>query len=480
MLNSSGTRPLRTGALATIALLAATSPAGAASPADAIGMLNAQRATHAIPAGIVEVPAWSQACALHNAYQIANGGGLTHDEVPSRPGYTPQGAWAGQNSVLSQGRSWDRGNPWEHAPIHLHQLLHPRLVAMGVADAGGYVCATTHPGNSRPPAAAPTVYTYPGPGAAFRTRETADEDPYTPGEMIGIPRRTETGPYLYAMIDGPWSTFARARITQASLSGPEGPVAIRTVDNHTPGLEGYLPTGGELIPLRPLRARQTYTAALSATVTSADSQTPTPVAHQWSFTTLGLEPNVRIDAAVETRRGVRVSYNADTPAAAQVGLYSPSGSLGASAAVAKGQTAVMAVAPGRWTACYKVELAGDYDETQGCIDRRLDVLGNPNLRVNMPRRRGRVLSFALSGDPVLEGREVRVTITRVTRRGGGTRGAGQAQRSTVVFRRPTRVRVALPPRGRGVRVEVRVASFVIGDGRYASAQARRTYFRARR
>ena len=43
------------------------------------------------------------------------------------------------------------------------------------------------------------------------------------------------------------------RLTHATLAGPHGPVAVRTVDDETPGLTGYLPPGGIVIPVRPLR-----------------------------------------------------------------------------------------------------------------------------------------------------------------------------------------------------------------------------------
>ena len=121
--------------------------AGALTSAESIAKLNQQRAANGIPAGIVERPDWSDACRKHDAYTKAHG--LTHDEDSSQPDYTPEGAWAGQNAVLSTSNGWGPTSvesTWEHAPIHLMQILGPALSEMGTW--GG--CATTWPGYNRP------------------------------------------------------------------------------------------------------------------------------------------------------------------------------------------------------------------------------------------------------------------------------------------------------------------------------------------
>ena len=246
--------------------------------AAAVAKLNAQRAAHGIPAGIAHAPEWSGWCDLHNGYMAQNG--IGHEEDESKPGYTEDGDKAGRKSVLAGGIGWGAANPWETAPIHLHQLLAPRLDAMGVADSHGYVCATTLLSRNRPAPAATTVYTYPGNGTVHRASEVAAEGPYTPGELVGIPAGTRTGPYLYVSVDGPnFDPFTSASIASASLTGPSGPVALKTVDNLTPGLEGYLPPGGELIPVSPLATNASYRASVDLVVGEL------PVHHEWTFAT---------------------------------------------------------------------------------------------------------------------------------------------------------------------------------------------------
>jgi hypothetical protein len=261
-------------------------PASAATPAEAIARLNAQRAANGIPAGIVENAALSQGCAHHNDYIRANGGQLTHQEDPSRPGYTDDGAYAGLHSVLASGGSWNGANPWESAPIHLSQLLAPRLDVTGVDDSGGLTCAQTLASRNRPAPAAPVTYTYPGNGTTIYASEIAFESPTTPGALVGIPEGASTGPYLYVLFDGPWSEFADAHLTAAALRGPGGPVVLKVVDNSTPGLEGYLPPGGMLIPRVPLLADTSYTASVTGTVTDRNGgATFGPVSYRWTFRT---------------------------------------------------------------------------------------------------------------------------------------------------------------------------------------------------
>jgi hypothetical protein len=217
--------------------------------------------------------------------------GLTHVEDPSNSNYTPGGAFAAMNAVLSQNAYWDHGDPYESAPIHLDQLLAPRLQSIGTADAEGYSCTTTFPGWTRPDPAALTVYTYPGNGAQIYTSETANEFPSTPGSLVGIPAGATTGPYLIVLVDAPGQQPEdnAATLGKATLTGPSGPVQVKTVDGHAQipslgALAGYLSPGGFIIPVSPLAAATLYSAHVQVTF---GGQT---VSHDWSFTTPGTPP----------------------------------------------------------------------------------------------------------------------------------------------------------------------------------------------
>jgi hypothetical protein len=273
-------------AVVAAALLVAPATASAdASPAQAIAALNAQRSANGIPAGIVEDTQRSTDCANHNAYEQQNDG-LQHGEDKGKPGYTDGGNEASLNAVLAQGSSWgDGSNPWETAPIHLMQLLSPRLKSSGVADAGGWVCMTTWLGiddNNGP--AANVVYTYPGDGATnWRGGEVASESPFTPGDKVGLPQPTRTGPYIYALLDGPGNLFnlrSEAHLTSATLTGPNGAVGLKTLDSTDSELGPYMVPGAYIIPAAPL-ATGKYTGSVTFTVGGV------PVTKTWSFTVGG-------------------------------------------------------------------------------------------------------------------------------------------------------------------------------------------------
>jgi hypothetical protein len=253
--------------------------AAAATPSSVIAKLNAQRQANGLPAQVVENRTWSKACALHDAY-LRRTHDFSHLETKGKPGYTPQGLWAAQNSVLSIGRTWASGNPWENAPVHLLQTLTPLLRSTGIDDGKGFSCAITWPGYRFGPKNA--LYSYPGDGTVgWRTAETAREGPYTAGEGVGIPQGTKTGLIMLVMADGPWAQRAKMRITSAKLVGPHGPVEVRSADNGTPKVGPYLPAGGVVIPVRPLEPNATYKASVKMKGRGAT------LTRVWSFKTAG-------------------------------------------------------------------------------------------------------------------------------------------------------------------------------------------------
>jgi hypothetical protein len=276
--------------LALLMLLPAATARGATAQ-EAIAMLNAQREANGIPGGITENADWSQGCANHLEYLRRNPDEWNsgpHDEQPGHDGFTDSGQSAARSSVLSPngGFSQAGGNPWESAPIHLMQLLAPALSVTGYADSPG-ACMSTFRGYQRPGPDPPVVYTYPGNGSAIYPEMTAFESPFTPGEHVGIPAGTATGPYLYVLIHGAGNTDGR--LTAATLTGPDGAVEVRMVDNKTSTDKGnlgqYLPSGGIVIPVKPLKTGSSYSATASFTTDGGAA-----LEHSWNFTTSGPAP----------------------------------------------------------------------------------------------------------------------------------------------------------------------------------------------
>jgi hypothetical protein len=110
------------------------SPVRAVTGPAAVAQLNLQRDANGLPGDLVERPDWTAACAQHNEYMRLNNV-VEHSETPGNPGYSTEGAWAAGSANLGGG-SWaaDR-NPWDNAPIHLMQLLSPKLAQLGASDA---------------------------------------------------------------------------------------------------------------------------------------------------------------------------------------------------------------------------------------------------------------------------------------------------------------------------------------------------------
>jgi hypothetical protein len=315
---------IRTDIAVATAVLALTSalglllagPAGAISASQVIAQLNGERAMNGIPAGITEDKAASSACAAHNRYEHLNHA-LTHEEVPGKPGYSKAGAAAGRTADIASGSTWTtRSNPFQSAPLHLADLLNPNLESIGFNSSYGFTCVTVlQPlaGFRLNPPAKPIGYTYPGNGRSnWPVSERAGEGPFTPGDELGLPQPTTTGPYLMAFFAGPWAPIpgaAQVYVRSASLGSRHGKVKIkiadasvkvRVVSGRAPSLGLFLGSCAMLIPVKPLSKSTTYTAQITGYVkaTSLGIQGPLtgnklgiypggtyPVSLRWSFTT---------------------------------------------------------------------------------------------------------------------------------------------------------------------------------------------------
>lgn len=286
-----------------MALLAPTPASAALTGPQQIAFLNAQRAAHGLPADVAEVPAWSAACAAHMAYLALPGRIFDHAEDPADPAYTAEGHWGGMHSVIvSAGDAFSASgvNAFERAPIHLSQMLSPFIARSG---AGGGCLVTSGDiqplGGGLPTTrafATQQTFSYPGDGATAPTSEVSYEGPFVPAAAVGlgkpgdVTRSVTTGPSLYFFHAGPAGYWgSRGRITAATLTGPSGPLEVRTVDNATPAPEGQpvaptvgtlLAPGGIVIPVAPLPNNATFSASVTFQPDVGDA-----VQRTWSFKT---------------------------------------------------------------------------------------------------------------------------------------------------------------------------------------------------
>jgi hypothetical protein len=274
-------------AIALVGLAALPGAATAATGSEVAARLSAFREAHGIPGGITENQEWSARCAKHVDW-IAQNGRLQHGEEPGSPGYSEDGDWAGRNSNLARFRGLDfnRGNPYINAPYHLLGLLHPAMQSIGAFENGEIGCHTTFPGYTRPAPASDTFYSYPGNGTTIPWLERAYESPSVPGDEVGLPKGTLTGPNMEVFWQGPSDpegSGALDYLTAATLTEPGGgSVEVRIVGAR----QSYLALRGTgfVIPAKPLEPGTRY----SATATFESEGATRSFTGTWSFTTTSL------------------------------------------------------------------------------------------------------------------------------------------------------------------------------------------------
>lgn len=402
-------------ASAAAALMLAPASSAAISSAQAIGWLNAQRAANGIPAGITDNPAWDTGCAHHIHWEELNpNAAKPHIETPGTPGYTTDGAFAGGNAVLAGGAEWawdstvpwGVGNPWEGAPIHLMQALSPDLQSTGWADDGIDACMVTWAGYTRPAPASPTLVTYPGDGTSWvYSSENAGDWPLVPGDFVGLPSGTITGPYLYVLGYG----TGRGSITAASLTGPSGPLAVRTVDNDTAtstqDLGSYLPEGGIIIPVQPLTPQASYTATVTFT---PDSGGPA-LSHTWTFRTAPLLARTGVDGSFDASYGF-VSADSTSPAPITVTIIRlPSRTPVRTLTLQPTHNLHVNLPGARYQACFtQPAVAGFAEPAPDCETSQW--YGNPGLRLGKARRRGRTVLVTLRASAFATGLQATVYV----------------------------------------------------------------------
>ena len=271
-------------ALALAVLAAAPGAAQAATGAEVAARLSSFREAHGIPGGIAENPEWSARCAKHVGWMRQNNR-LEHGESPGTPGYSEDGDWAGRSSNLArvQGLDFNRGNPYLHAPYHLLGLLHPAMATIGAFEDGEFGCHTTFPGFTRPAPASDTFYSYPGNGTTIPWSERAQESPSVPGDEVGLPQGTITGPNMEVFWRGPDGAPTLDDLVSATLrDAGGGAVEVRTVGRRQNDL--VMPGTGFVIPASPLRPGSSY----SATATFSAPDGSRSFTGEWTFETTPL------------------------------------------------------------------------------------------------------------------------------------------------------------------------------------------------
>lgn len=206
--------------------LAAPSPVSAVSDSDWLTIVNTYRAMSGL-APVTANGVWSAEAQAHSCYMLQNG--ITHDEIPGRPGYTSGGDVAGNsgNVAVSSSVSASARNHidlWMTGPFHAIGILRQNLVSTGFG-----LCTSSNtptPWHSagtldvirgldfgRPPATAPIVF--PGDGATIPLHAFITEFP-NPMTLCGW--SGNAGLPLIAMMPNDVTAAS------ATLTGPNGPI----------------------------------------------------------------------------------------------------------------------------------------------------------------------------------------------------------------------------------------------------------------
>jgi hypothetical protein len=403
------------GATAAACLLPGAAAGASLSGAAAVAALNTQRAANGIPGDLVQRTDWTAACTAHVRYLERNGG-IGGPEDPRLPGYSKAGNWAAVNAALARDAWTARHDPWAQMPIQAMALLSPLLTQVGAAGSRHYVCATTRPGYLRPAPARPALYPYPGDGATgVPYAQWSYGSPFTPGDFVGLPAGFTTGPNLLVMSD----VGGDAKLTAASLTGPDGPVEIRTVDNDTDQIGGTLAPGAIIIPADQLEPGQTYTA--SATVAIAG----TSLSRTWRFTTAQADPQTQLfvsSAAVvdpSVPGGIRqgsVAARSSSPAPIHFTIAA-GGQTIATRDLASGEIWTPPQTPGTYQACAHQDATAGFAAFDRCAPLRIRDLASfvhPTRISIKAALSGRKLRYTLAVRPALR-RRVKLVARRLVK-----------------------------------------------------------------
>ncbi len=244
------------------------SVAQAVTDDDWLGVVNTYRAMSGLDPVSADAT-WSAQAEAHSCYMLQNG--ITHDEIPGRPGYTSGGDIAGNsgNVAVSSSVSASPRNHielWMTGPFHAIGILRHNLRTTGF---GLCASSSTSPWrsagtldvlrglDSTPRPGSPTLF--PGSGSTVPLHSFVTESP-NPLTMCGW--SGSAGLPLIAMMPGDVTSAS------ATLSGPSGPIATCTLHkgNVSDGTARSILDGDNAVvvmPRDPL-ADGTYTATVNS------------------------------------------------------------------------------------------------------------------------------------------------------------------------------------------------------------------------
>ena len=290
--------------LGTTGAVAATDPPFIDPAADWLTTVNYFRAMAGV-GPVTENPAWSAAAVNHSCYMLYNG--ISHEEVSSKPGYTPDGDAAGRNgnvavSSLVNETARKHIELWMTGPFHAIGVIRPNLTQVGFGKCdksetspwrSGATLDILHGLGPSVPQTQPILF--PGNGTTTSLSRFVTESP-NPLDFCGWSGSAGL-PVIALMPEG-----FTAQPT-ATMSTSAGPIEVCVLSSrNTTGIAQQILAGNNaviVIPRAPL-APNSYTVAVTTTARSVS----------WSFTVdpaaaTGVQP-VPVAQPVGSNTGARL------------------------------------------------------------------------------------------------------------------------------------------------------------------------------
>jgi hypothetical protein len=245
---------------------------------------------------------------------------------------------------------------------------------------------------------------------------------------------------------------------------------VKSADGTTPvgspsaTLAAYTSPGGFIIPTTPLTPGMTYRAHVLVTFAGVQSS------HDWSFVARAVDPTSSLIAA-----GQVLSFRSRSPSPIRVVFTRSSGGVGPALTISSGRSASARLSPGTWEACGTQAAAEGFAGYQQCLT--IAVAASPSISLGRGTVSGRQLRFPLRFSSVLHGRTATVAVQTQMLSCVATRcrlkPTGTVTRKLVLG--ASRLRIALPPLGEGVRVTVSTPAFQLADVPWSAASASRKF-----
>lgn len=195
----------------------ATAVPGEPAALEALRLINDLRLANGLVPVMLD-PELSRACELHSRYCAENG--ISHDEDPSKPGYSEEGARAGAaSSVASCASPKDAAAAIYAQVFHRFTIVDPLTARIGIGSSGSITSIDGHSGQVSRRWRWPSVI--PAPGVTGQPRDFDDRE-----SPRAYPRDMQPGFPVTLQFKGASPVDVTAELRRGSANGRELPLLL--------------------------------------------------------------------------------------------------------------------------------------------------------------------------------------------------------------------------------------------------------------